>query len=254
MWRDSLARCALAGWMRSPSRFEHARDRVLGEPVDLEVGLQAAQLARDRHVALRVAEPDRRGDEQRARAPVGAVDGRVARRARPRRRRPRRSSRSARFTSTGLRACGMCPPPRTTCRRAAGRARRARGRRASGVIASRSPWTTSTGQRRRRGQPRAASRRSRGIAAAPRSRSASRGRSRAPTRWRPRCAFVECGSGKQRDDEPLGELAVVLAPVHGVHTPPPAVRPAAARRSASRTAGRSMRRPLRRACTGTSGR
>ncbi len=63
--------------------LEHPGDRVLGEPVDLQVRVQAAQLAGDRHVALRVAEPDRRGDEEGAGTAVGAVDGGVARRARP---------------------------------------------------------------------------------------------------------------------------------------------------------------------------
>ena len=63
--------------------LEHPGDRVLGEPVDLQVRLQPAQLAGDRDVALRVAEPDRRGDVERARAAVGPVDGRVARRALP---------------------------------------------------------------------------------------------------------------------------------------------------------------------------
>ena len=63
--------------------LEHPGDRVLGEPVDLQVGFQAAQLAGDRDVALRVAEPDRRGDVEGARPPVGAVDGRVAGRALP---------------------------------------------------------------------------------------------------------------------------------------------------------------------------
>ena len=46
---DALALC-----------LEHSGDGVLGEPVDLQVRLQAAQLAGDRHVALGVAEPDRR--------------------------------------------------------------------------------------------------------------------------------------------------------------------------------------------------
>ena len=64
-----------------PLPAQNARDGVLREPVDLEVGVQAAQLARDRHVALGVAEPDRRGDVQRSRAPIRTVDGRVARRS-----------------------------------------------------------------------------------------------------------------------------------------------------------------------------
>ena len=75
---DSLARCSLPGWMRSPSALEHARDRVLGEPVDLEPVDEVAQLAGDRDVALGVAEADRRGDVERALAAVAAVHGRVA--------------------------------------------------------------------------------------------------------------------------------------------------------------------------------
>ena len=39
---------------------------MLREPVDLEVGMELAQLVRDRDVALRVPEPDRRGDVERA--------------------------------------------------------------------------------------------------------------------------------------------------------------------------------------------
>ena len=58
--------------------LEHARDRVLGEPVDLEPVDELAQLARDRDVALGVAEADRRRDVERALAPVRAVHGRVA--------------------------------------------------------------------------------------------------------------------------------------------------------------------------------
>ena len=64
-------------------RLQHPGDRVLGEPVDLQVRVQAAQLAGDRHVALGVAEPDRRGDIEGAGTAVGAVDGGVARRAPP---------------------------------------------------------------------------------------------------------------------------------------------------------------------------
>jgi hypothetical protein len=46
--------------------FEHPCHRVLSEPVDLEPGHLRPQLARDREVSLGVAQPDRRGDEQRA--------------------------------------------------------------------------------------------------------------------------------------------------------------------------------------------
>ncbi len=47
---------ALAGF------FQEGGDRVLGQPVDLEVRMKAAQLARDRHVAARMAEADGRGE------------------------------------------------------------------------------------------------------------------------------------------------------------------------------------------------
>ena len=54
------------------ARLEHRRDRMLREPVDLEVGMELAQLVCDRDVALRVAEPDRRRDEE------GALAARLA--------------------------------------------------------------------------------------------------------------------------------------------------------------------------------
>ena len=53
-----------------PLRLEHGRHRVLGEPVDLEVGVQLPQLLRDRDVAPRVPEPDRRRDVERAPTPA----------------------------------------------------------------------------------------------------------------------------------------------------------------------------------------
>ena len=48
------------------ARLEDGRDGVLGEPVDLQVGPELAQLVRDRGVAHRVAEADRRRDVERA--------------------------------------------------------------------------------------------------------------------------------------------------------------------------------------------
>ena len=45
--------------------LEHFGDGVLGQPVDLEVGPQAAQLVGNRHIALGVAQPDRRRDVER---------------------------------------------------------------------------------------------------------------------------------------------------------------------------------------------
>ncbi len=47
-------------------RLEHRRDRMLGEPVDLEVRMERAQLVGDRRVSLRVPEPDWGRDEERA--------------------------------------------------------------------------------------------------------------------------------------------------------------------------------------------
>ena len=49
-----------------PLRLEHCRHRVLGEPVDLEVGVQLPQLLGDCDVAPGVPEPDRRRDVERA--------------------------------------------------------------------------------------------------------------------------------------------------------------------------------------------
>ena len=78
---DSLARCCAGGVDALALALQHPRDGILGEPVDLEVGLQPAQLAGDRHVALGVAQADRRGDVERPWAAVGAVHRRVARSA-----------------------------------------------------------------------------------------------------------------------------------------------------------------------------
>ncbi len=49
---------------------EHPGDRVLREPVDLEVGVPLAQLGGDGEVAARVAEADRGGEVER---PLGAA-------------------------------------------------------------------------------------------------------------------------------------------------------------------------------------
>src|SRR5579862_9161979 len=62
-------------------RLEHPGDRILRQPIDLQVRMQSSQLASDRHVALRMAESDRRGDEESAGAAIGLVDGWVPRRA-----------------------------------------------------------------------------------------------------------------------------------------------------------------------------
>ncbi len=54
---------ALAGF------FEEGGDGVLGQPVDLEIGLQLAKLTGDGEIAARMAEADRRGEIERALAP-----------------------------------------------------------------------------------------------------------------------------------------------------------------------------------------
>ena len=48
------------------ARLEHLGDRVLGEPVDLEIGVEPAKLLRYRDIAAGVAEPDRGGHIQRS--------------------------------------------------------------------------------------------------------------------------------------------------------------------------------------------
>ena len=74
---DSLVTCADSdGELRAQrvdplaARLEDRGHRVLGQPVDLEVGMELAQLVGDRDVALGVAEPDGRRDVQRAAPPV----------------------------------------------------------------------------------------------------------------------------------------------------------------------------------------
>ena len=54
---------------RLAARVQHARDGILREPVDLQIRMQRAQLARDGDVAQRVPEADRARDEQRALGP-----------------------------------------------------------------------------------------------------------------------------------------------------------------------------------------
>ena len=49
--------------------LQHRRDGALGEPVDLQIGVELAQLVGDGRVSLRVAEADRRRDVERALAP-----------------------------------------------------------------------------------------------------------------------------------------------------------------------------------------
>ena len=60
---------ALAGWMRSPSASSTAVTGCWASQSISRSGMERAQLARDRHVAPRMAEPDRRRDVERALAP-----------------------------------------------------------------------------------------------------------------------------------------------------------------------------------------
>ena len=80
--------------------LEHRRHRMLREPVDLELGMQPAQLVGDRSVSLRVTEPDRRRDIQ------GSLAAGFAAHPARRPRRGETKSRSSRLTLTGSRACG----------------------------------------------------------------------------------------------------------------------------------------------------
>ena len=70
MCADSFASSALGGMDPLALGLEHRRHRMLREPVDLEVGMQLAQLLRDRDVAAGMPETDRRGDVERAPAPA----------------------------------------------------------------------------------------------------------------------------------------------------------------------------------------
>jgi hypothetical protein len=64
-----VGRCGVDG-LAAP--FEQLGQRVLGEPVDLDVGTQPPQLVGDGYVAAGVTEPDRRGEVEE---PFGAAAG-----------------------------------------------------------------------------------------------------------------------------------------------------------------------------------
>ena len=125
---------------------EHARHGILGEPVDLALGLERAQLARDRDVAPCVAEPDRRGHEERTLGAAHAAPPRRSSRGPAQARSPK--SRSIRLKGTGWRACGQWPTPRKDTSSAPVAAANAAPR-SGGISPSSSPWVTSSGQRMR---------------------------------------------------------------------------------------------------------
>ena len=121
MWLDSLASNALAGWMRSPRACQNLGHRMLGQPVDLEVRMQLAQLVRDRDVPLRRARA-RSATRCRARACDGtcrapSAEGGGA---------GLMKSRRSRFTLTGSRTCERVARPLEHDQLAAGVLRRAR--------------------------------------------------------------------------------------------------------------------------------
>ena len=97
--------------------LEHPGHGVLSQPVDLEVRMQLAQLPGDRHVALGVSEPDRRGDVE------GALAARAP--ARPRARRAAGPAEAGRLDSLGEIAHQQVHLHRIASLRAVARARQA---------------------------------------------------------------------------------------------------------------------------------
>ena len=106
MCADSLARKALAGWIRSPRASSTAVTGCWASQSISRSGCSVAQLVGDRDVALRVAEPDRRRDVERA---LAARLGRAAHRPGSACGGGATNSRRSRFTFTGSRACGRWP-------------------------------------------------------------------------------------------------------------------------------------------------
>ncbi len=136
-WRDGRWR---GGCARPPPRSTRVTGSCASQSIS-QVRVQAAQLAGDRHVALGVAEPDRRGDVQSAR---GRPSGRYTVGSRGVRGRPKASSENSRSAQVDLdRLAGVreVAGARDRLELAAGErgasARPSRG----GVILSRSPWT-----------------------------------------------------------------------------------------------------------------
>ena len=235
MCADSLARQRARGVDPLALGLEHARDRVLREPVDLEVGVQRAQLLGDRDVAARVAEPDRRGDEQRAAAPRAAAastprgrGGRdeVAQQQVDLHRVARLRAVAGALERHQLAAGRLAPARRPG--RAGGSGPGRRGSRAPG---------TRTRAAMSREAPRGPHRSSAGVVSASVSGSVS---SAQPTQSS--ICLVECGSLNIWREEELEEAEVVLAASSGGCTSPSPRRcrapPRSGRRSPARVAGR----------------
>ena len=192
---DSLASSALAGWIRSPRA---ASTRVTGcwaSQSISQVGMQAAQLVGDRDVAPGVAQPDRRGDEQRPpgsaparahrRGDAGAAAGGATRST---------NSRSSRLTRTGSRASGRWPAPSSIDQLAAGapRASGARvGQRRDRVVVAVDHQHRAAHARAGSARTRSRSTTCRDVGATSSPASVSR-----PQATQSSTGLVECGSGK----------------------------------------------------------
>src|SRR5688500_5693443 len=91
---------------------EHGGHGMLRQPIDLEVGVAAAEIVRDRHVALGVTQADRRRDVERpARSAQPVGPSAPSAHPVPPAGSERAKSRRSRLTRTGSRALGMWPPP-----------------------------------------------------------------------------------------------------------------------------------------------
>ena len=106
MCADSLASCALAGWIRSPCASSTSVTGCWASQSISRSGRSLRSSLRDRDVAAGVAEPDRRGDVQRPPAPRPAPGVQRARRGGG-----QMNSRSSRFNLTGSRPFGRWPEP-----------------------------------------------------------------------------------------------------------------------------------------------
>ena len=137
---------------------QHPGDRMLGQPVDLDIRPQPLQCLGDRHIAPGVAQADRGGQHQHPAGPArsrvprstsGAPDQRIDRPGRSRRSRPvaaQTDSRISRLISTGCRAGRQWLPPSTVISEPPVSSA-SRWPTAIGRIRSSVPWMTVTGHR-----------------------------------------------------------------------------------------------------------
>ena len=125
--------------------LEQARHGILRQPVDLQVGMQLAQLAGDGDVAPAMAEADRRGEIERAFFAAAARLVRAAGRgdAKP----PVEEVVDQRVALGGIAAERIVAAARDGDELAAGQLGHQLAARAWGWIWSSSPWIASTGQR-----------------------------------------------------------------------------------------------------------